>query len=97
VKYAANTKRVLRFVFRAVRDFIIERAEALRSVTVCGGAHVTGWKSEDFRERMFRLRMICHAGEILRDEFDFIEQNSQPKRQRTLPCAVKGSPSPHFV
>jgi hypothetical protein len=74
VEHTANTKRVLRFVLRAVRNFIVEWAKPLGSVTVRGGAHIADRESENFSERVLWLRLICHVTEILRSKFEFFEQ-----------------------
>jgi len=58
----ANAKRILRFVFGTVRNFIVEWAQALCSMAVRRDAHVGERKSEDFGKRMIRLCLICHAG-----------------------------------
>ena len=75
VEYAANTKRVLCFVFRAIRNFIIEWAEAFGSMAVRRSAHIANRKSENFGQRMFWLYLICHAVETLLCEFVFFEKN----------------------
>ena len=53
VKYAANTERVLSFIFCAVRNFIVERAKTFCSMPVGIGTHVRCRKTENFCERMF--------------------------------------------
>ena len=61
--FISHTQRVVRFILRAIRDFIVERTEAFCPVTVCGSAHVARWKPEDPCERM---KNLCHAASVRR-------------------------------
>jgi len=40
----------LRFVFRAIGNFVVERTEFVIAVTASDGGLVVGWKSENFSE-----------------------------------------------
>ena len=58
MKHAANAKRVLRFVFGAIRNFVVKRAETLCAMAVCVRAHIRCRKAEDFCEWMFWFHLI---------------------------------------
>ena len=67
VEHAAHTKRVLRFIFCAIRNFIVERTETLCAMTICIRAHVRYWKAEDFREWLFWFHLIVKAAGLFED------------------------------
>jgi hypothetical protein len=82
----ADTKRILGFVLCAIRNFVVERAKALCSVAVGGGAQIADREPENFSEWMFWLCLICHATEILCSHFVFFEQiDAGVPRARALP------------
>jgi AMMECR1 domain-containing protein len=56
MEYAANTKRLLRFVFRAVRHFVVKRAKALGPMAICIRAHIRYRKTENFCQWMKHFR-----------------------------------------
>jgi hypothetical protein len=89
VIYAANTKWVSCFVFRAVRNFIIEWAETLDSVAIRRSTHISDRKSENLSERVFWLFLICHLTERLRWQFGFFEQNPARRWRDESPLVVR--------
>jgi hypothetical protein len=70
MKNAANTQRILRFVFRAIGNFVVERAEALGSVAISTRACVTRRKSEDFCEWMLKMCLGHHVRKRLDNKED---------------------------
>jgi hypothetical protein len=58
---ATRAERVVRFVFSAIGDFVIERTEFLFAVAVCFARKVVGGIAKDFNERM---RSGSHSGEV---------------------------------
>jgi len=57
----ANAEWVLRFVFGAVRNFIIERAKTFCAMPVCIGTHVCCRKTEDFCQWMLGFHLIIRT------------------------------------
>jgi hypothetical protein len=87
LEHAAYPKWVLRFVLRAVRNFVIERAKALRSVTMRGGTRIANRETEDFSERVFRLLLICHAR---KDYAVSLKYSSKFQPLRNFVCRTPG-------
>ena len=95
---AANAKRVLRFVFSAIGDFVVERAQALGAVARCGDTAGRGRKAENFGERMFLWSRVRHDGWLRRERqfgelevrlFDFGKNDALPVEVR-FPAFVVG-------
>jgi hypothetical protein len=56
-----STQQVLSFIFCAIRNFVVKRAEAFRAMAICFGTHVRCRKPENFCQRMkhFAMREVC--------------------------------------
>ena len=64
---AAHTERVLRFVFGAVGDFVVEGAQSLGAMARCCVIAGRGRKAEDLGKRMFLRSRVRHGGWLSRD------------------------------
>ena len=47
-----HSKGILRFVFRAIGNFVVERTEFVFAVTAGDGGLIVGWKSKNFGKRV---------------------------------------------
>ncbi len=72
VKHAAYTERVLGFVLRAIRNFVVKRAKTFCAMAIRFGAHVSCRKSENFCKWM---EHFCH-GRSLRGKFISVNPRS---------------------
>jgi hypothetical protein len=66
VKNATNAKRVLGFILRAIRNFVVEWAKALCPMAIGRCAHVCCDKAKNLRERVPDfIRLFCHEASVL--------------------------------
>ncbi len=89
MKYATNTQWVLCFIFRAIRNFIVKRAEALGSMTIGTQTCITCRKSKDFCEWMLQMFFGCHVRKRLRSQYKFFEEISFIKMEKETHVQLK--------